>query len=460
MTTSVPDVDPVTWLGDWLAARPVASTQEAAVERIRVYDTLKGQLEAAQATEVANFEQQRLAQEAQQNIPTSQRGKGLGAEVGLARRETPSRGNRFLKLARALAHDLPHTARALTSGHIREEHAQVIAKETEVLSPDLRRAVDTAIKDRLCVAGPKQLASEVRAHVQAMDPAAAEARHRQATKARRVTCEPVGDGMAQLIAYGPAHLLQGKVNSLRAQAKTLISAGKSPDSLGQRRTRDQVMFDLFAEADPDNNGSRPRSGASVDLMLMMTPESLLADGDTPAWLAGHGPIPAAVARAWMADTTLNVFLRRIFTDATGTRLASMEARGRRFSSTIRKMLLLRDNTCRNPHCDAPIMDSDHAEPVRKGGKSDLDNASGLCARCNQIKENRGWRHDGNLDQLTVTTPTKHTYTTQPGPLIPGYRPYTSPDPPDEQDPDTPPERFSAFPRHRPNRLSISQYLRC
>lgn len=456
MTSSVLAADPVTRFGDWLAERPAAATQAEAIERIHRYEVAMGQLEAAQAKEVAELERLRLAQEAAQKIPKAQRGKGLGAEVGLARRETPSRGSRFLKLARTLAQDLPHTANALSAGHIREEHAQVIAKETEVLTSELRRSVDTAIQDRLGVAGPKELANEVRAHAQALDPQAAEARHRQATKARRVTCKPLGDGMAQLIAYGPAHLLDKKVNSLRNQAKSLISSGKSRDNAGQRRTRDQLMFDLFAEA---QTGPQ-RSAASVDLMLMMTPDSLLAYGDTPAWLAGHGPIPAAVARLWLADPQLNVFLRRIFTDATGTRLAAMESKGRSFSSSIRKMLLMRDNTCRNPHCESPVIDGDHAEPVHEGGESTWANASGLCARCNQIKENRGWKHKGNPEELTVTTPTKHSYRSTPAPLIPGYRPYTPPDPETEQPPQQLPIDFDESPRHRRPRLSITQCLRC
>src|SRR5699024_6164081 len=114
--------------------------------------------------------------------------------------------------------------------------------------------------------------NEVRAHAQALDPQAAGARHRQATKARRVTCKPLGDGMAQLIAYGPAHVLEKKVNSLRSQARSLISSGKSRDHAGQRRTRDQLMFDLFAEA----QSGKHRYAASVDLMILLPQSSILA----------------------------------------------------------------------------------------------------------------------------------------------------------------------------------------
>ena len=216
------------------------------------------------------------------------------------------------------------------------------------------------------------------------------------------------------------------------------------------------MFDLFT----NETTGQQQATSSVDVVLMMTPESLLAQGDTPAWLAGHGPIPAAVAREWLADAELNVFLRRIFTDPTGTRLASMESRSRGFSPTLRKMLLLRDNTCRNPYCDAPIVDGDHIKPHRAGGKTSWRNASGLCAHCNQTKENRGWHHEGDADELTVTTPTKHSYTVNPSPLIPGYRPYKRPAPRNGHSPHEPPIQFNESAKLRRWSLNIVQYLRC
>lgn len=419
MTTSSATVsDLVAEFGDWLAELAPAPSQEESIERINRFEELKGQLDAAQAREAANFEKQRLAQEAQQKVPKADRGKGLGAEIGLARRESSARGTRFLNLSRALDQDMPYTLEALAAGRIREHHAEAMVKATEVLTSEHRQGVDRAMKNRLGVAGPKELANEARAHAQSLDPQAAAARHRQATKARRVTCQPVADGMAQLVAYGPAHVLEGMANNLRARAKTLINAGKSQDSQGNRRTRDQLMFDLFADLP---TGASQTAGKSVDLVLMMTPETLLADGDTPAWLAGHGPIPAEVAREWLADEKLKVFLRRLFTDPTGTRLVSMEAKGRAFSFSLRKMLLLRDNTCRNPHCEALIADGDHIQPLRAGGKTSWKNASGLCAACNQTKENRGWKHKGDDQHLSVTTPTGHTYTTTPSPLIPGFQ---------------------------------------
>ncbi|WBL17943.1 hypothetical protein [Citricoccus sp. NR2] len=42
----------------------------------------------------------------------------------------------------------------------------------------------------------------------------------------------------------------------------------------------------------------------------MSDAALLGDDDTPAWLTGHGPIPAAAARQWLGDERGEVFIMR------------------------------------------------------------------------------------------------------------------------------------------------------
>ncbi len=97
----------------------------------------------------------------------------------------------------------------------------------------------------------------------------------------------------------------------------------------------------------------------------------------------------------------------------------MESSRREFSGNLRRMLLLRDDTCRTPWCDAPIRHADHAHPHAEGGPTSYANGSGLCARCNLDKEALGWRHRATADHLTVTTPTGHVYTASSPPLVRG-----------------------------------------
>ncbi|WP_295688989.1 HNH endonuclease [uncultured Brevibacterium sp.] len=104
------------------------------------------------------------------------------------------------------------------------------------------------------------------------------------------------------------------------------------------------------------------------------------------------------------------------------------------------MIVVRDDTCRTPFCDAPIRHIDHARPHRDGGATDFRNASGLCAACNYVKENPGWRHEADPDRLAVTTPTGARYEAPTPPLIGGAhrQPRTAPpcrgEPPPHDDP--------------------------
>ncbi len=116
----------------------------------------------------------------------------------------------------------------------------------------------------------------------------------------------------------------------------------------------------------------------------------------------------------------------------------MDSRRREFDGLLRRMLVLRDQTCRTPYCDAPIRHADHVRPHRVGGETSLVNAAGLCERCNLVKEAGGWvaRVDGSVTEAvgptrhgrdgsagaehatTVTTPTGHRYRSFAPPLLP------------------------------------------
>jgi hypothetical protein len=143
----------------------------------------------------------------------------------------------------------------------------------------------------------------------------------------------------------------------------------------------------------------------------------------PAWLVGSGPIPAAAARALLdpaldgAEGRARVWLRRLYTHPDSGQLVAMDSRRRLFDGLLRRMLVLRDDTCRTPWCDAPIRHADHGAPHHDGGATAYTNGSGLCERCNQTKEAALWRHRASPDRLDVVTPTGHVYRAPTRPLI-------------------------------------------
>ena len=108
----------------------------------------------------------------------------------------------------------------------------------------------------------------------------------------------------------------------------------------------------------------------------------------------------------------------------------MDSRRRLFGGLLRRMLVLRDDVCTTPWCEAPIVHADHTTPARDGGPTSFQEGAGKCARCNQGKEAPGWRHrvkvvqhphgdDGELGRrvVQVTTPLGHRYLSEPPPLL-------------------------------------------
>src|SRR5699024_941113 len=140
----------------------------------------------------------------------------------------------------------------------------------------------------------------------------------------------------------------------------------------------------------------------------MTDAALCGVDQTPAWLAGHGPIPAVIVKHWLADEAMQVFLRRVFTRADDHQLVAVESRVRNCPPRPRRKILLRDDMCRTPWCENPAQQADHMGGVKGGGETSYANASGVWAGCNQTKGNTRGRHTGDSSQLNVPTPTGHT----------------------------------------------------
>ena len=109
--------------------------------------------------------------------------------------------------------------------------------------------------------------------------------------------------------------------------------------------------------------------------------------------------------------------RRLFTAPAGGPVVGGDRFGRRFDRWLAQLISLRDRTCRDPYCDAPIRHLDHVHRHTDGGPSTLANGRGLCERGNYVREMPGWHatltHDGQHGPphtVTITTPTGHTYT--------------------------------------------------
>lgn len=386
-----------------LAALDATGLEDAkCIDLLRALEELKCAAEAAQA-ELSN------------NLPDD---RGAASQVALARRESPHRGRQHLSLARVLR-ELPHTRSAFRAGRITEWRATTIARETACLTREDRTAVDRAIAgdpDALEGYSDRVLLGELRKLAARLDPASVAERRRRAEAERRVTVRPAPDTMAYLTVLLPVAQAVAVYAALGAEADTAISTGDP-------RGRGQVMADTLVARATGAPTADGRPVVPVALGLVMSDQALFSGAHDTAHLAGHGPVPAGLARELLADSLdagSRVWLRRLYTHPESGELVAMDSRQRLFRGQLRAFLDLRDQFCRTPWCSAPIRHRDHVTGAAAGGATSSDEGQGLCEACNYAKAASGWtsRPRPSPDHLVeTTTPTGHAYRSQAPPLL-------------------------------------------
>src|SRR5699024_12552126 len=118
-----------------------SDSSEQCIDRLQTLARLRARIAALEAEEIADLEQHRHEEEAARGVAKSRRGHGLGAEIGLARGQSPARGSKCLQVARTLVQDMPQTFNSLALGQLDEERAQAVVKEVSWLSAEHRGQV-------------------------------------------------------------------------------------------------------------------------------------------------------------------------------------------------------------------------------------------------------------------------------------------------------------------------------
>ena len=118
------------------------------IAEIRALEDRKSALSARQARLSVAFDLLQRREQADAGMPAAELGAGVGAQIALARRESPAKGGRLLGLAKALVTEMPHTLAALEAGQLNEWRATLLVKETACLSAADRAAVDEELAAR------------------------------------------------------------------------------------------------------------------------------------------------------------------------------------------------------------------------------------------------------------------------------------------------------------------------
>jgi hypothetical protein len=414
-----------------LASVPVSADGPGMIDQLRDFEDVKSAAAAKQARIAVAYDLARRQEQAAAGVPANELGAGVGAEIALARRESPARGGRVLGLGKALVTEMPHTLAALESGQLNEWRATLVVKETACLSVEDRCAVDEEIAadtGTLSGAGDRAIIAAVRAASYRRDPQSVVKRASHAVIERTVSLRPAPDTMAYLTALVLVAQGVAAYAALTHQANTIKPSG-------DERPRGAIMADSLI----DRITGTPAGYTGIDIQLVMTDRTLFQGDSEPARLTGYGIVPAEWARkavleaalgsesagtaAPSAGTTdsseLNIWLRRLYTAPADGELVRMDSKTRLFPPGLKRFLQVRDGTCRTPYCDAPIRHYDHIVPWHNDGPTTSNNGQGLCEACNHTKEAPGWASKpvpGPRHTVELRTPTGHTYRSIAPPL--------------------------------------------
>lgn len=391
------------------------------IDRLTALENAKSAIAAAQAVLTAQFEAAVRAERREAGVPREKWSAGVSAQVALARKDSPHRGQMHTGHARTLFEDMPCALELLRSGVLNEWRSGLIVKEIVCLDREDRRYVDRALcSDPATLSGLSNKAVTAKAHALAAerDPAALVARARKAPGDRHVSTRPAPDVMAYLTALLPVKEAVCVQAKLGRDADAIVGSG---DPGG--RSRAQIMADLLVQR---VTGVASPAQVPVAVNVVISDEALSNAGDDGAVMEGHGPIPAALAREMIAnavDAEAVVTLRKLFARPATGALTAMESAARLFPAGLRRFVDTRDRWCRMPWCGAPIRHHDHVVAHSRGGPTSAHNGAGLCAACNQAKEAPGWSArtvsaPGDLHTVETRTPTGHTYRST-APAMPG-----------------------------------------
>jgi hypothetical protein len=110
----------VTRLGEPVGSVEGDVDEAALVGEIAALERVKAACAARQARLTVMFDASQRAAQRGQGLPAKRVGQGVAEQVALARRESPSRGAKHLREAKALVLEMPHTLSALARGDVGE----------------------------------------------------------------------------------------------------------------------------------------------------------------------------------------------------------------------------------------------------------------------------------------------------------------------------------------------------
>ncbi|MFJ8911731.1 DUF222 domain-containing protein [Amycolatopsis sp. NPDC102389] len=329
-------------------------------------------------------------------------------EVALALSVVDGHAAGLVSTAQALTTRLPRTLGLLDRGQVGGYGAMKVATATAWLSDDDARAVDAVLEDRLPGRNADQIRKAANHAAMMADRDGAARRAERHRAGRRLSLRQGETGVASIeVEDGPVEKVAAAYTRIDREARALRAGGET-------RTLDQLRADVALDLLLGGQGGKSER---CEVFLYMDLHTYLGLNDDPAELAGHGHIPAPLARHIASGP--NTVLRRIITDPLSGQVLDLGRDRYRPTAGLDEFVRVRDRECRRPGCHrvAQACDLDHALPWQHGGHTADTELVDLCRRDHRLKDEPGWNYRLTSDgTLTITTPTGQSYDSTPPPL--------------------------------------------
>ncbi|MFD0814936.1 DUF222 domain-containing protein [Amycolatopsis umgeniensis] len=329
-------------------------------------------------------------------------------EVAFALSLVDTHAGAMVAAAEALTTRLPRTLGLMDQGKLSGFGAMKVAAATAWLSDEDALTADALLEDRLEDKNSEQIRKAAGHAAITVDREGAGRRVERHRDGRRLTVRHGETGVASIeVEDGPVEKVAAAYVRIDREARALKTGGET-------RTLDQLRADVALDLLLGGQGGKTER---TEVFLYMDLFTYLGVNDDPAELAGHGHVPATLAReiASGADTVL----RRIITDPLSGQVLDLGRNRYRPSAGQGEFVRVRDRECRRPGCHRPAQacDIDHSVPWEFGGHTDAADLIDLCRRDHRLKDEPGWIYRLASDgTLTVTTPTGQSYDSTPPPL--------------------------------------------
>lgn len=396
-----------------------AMSDEGLIDALR---TAHGAVAAAQAAEVfavRELYRRHRAESAEPGPGGVRAGEFAAAEAAVALHADEATAGALIDIGLALEESLPRTRVAFGAGRIDLAKVRVIVDSTRALTQEVIDALEPRLIEAAGRTNPLRLRQAARRWAARLDPGGAQRRRERRQDDRDVRIRAVQDSMAVFDGLLPAPGAQ--TVAMRLREMSLQVCARDPRTMPQRRADA-----LVALADGSGGlrcmcgrGERcPRSGTPIEqprrplIQIGIPADSLFGMREAPAFLAGYGPIDAALARLLAEQAHFQVIPKQTEDGdpATTVDVARQE-------SEVRAV----DGMCRFPGCVMPAAESelDQHPPfgIRRRGPASRAHYAVLCSRHHRLKSLadsgksrwRAWRAD--LDRLQWTAPTGDVHTT-------------------------------------------------